>query len=223
MEQATEGDQLQFQNQGRFTTSLLAVNPVCAYHVVGSIRGVDVCFILDTGAAVSLLRKDVWDNVGSEHQLSPWTGPRLVGVEGTPLEVHGVATLEISLVGKPFLVDFVVVAVLRTQSILGLYFMEINQCVVNAGQKTLYLKGLGVPMQTAPSASCITQSSVALQESIRVPAFSEMEVMAESREVLAEGVWLLEKLQERGLPVLVAGAVVMPVRGGRRHVSQSAS
>ena len=47
-----------------------------------------------------------------------WTGPRLVGVEGTPLEVHGVATLEIPLVGKPFLVDFVVVAVLRTQSIL---------------------------------------------------------------------------------------------------------
>ena len=101
MERATEGDQLQFQNQGRFTTSLLAVNPVCAYHVVGSIRGVDVCFMLDTGAAVSLLRKDVWDNVGSEHRLSPWTGPRLVGVEGTPLEVHGVATLEISLVGKP--------------------------------------------------------------------------------------------------------------------------
>ena len=170
--------------------------------------------MLDTGAAVSLLRKDVWDNVGSEHQLSPWTGPRLVGVEGTTLEVHGVATLEISLVGKPFLVDFVVVAVLRTQSILGLDFMEINQCVVNAGQKTLHLKGLGVLMQTAPSASCITQSSVALQESSRVPAFSEMEVMAESREVLAEGVWLLEKLQERDLPVLVDGAVVMPVRGG---------
>ena len=38
--------------------------------------------------------------------------------------------------------------------------------------------------------------------------------MAESREVLAEGVWLLEKLQELDLPVLVAGAVVMPVRGG---------
>ena len=170
--------------------------------------------MLDTGAAVSLLRKDVWDNVGSEHQLSPWTGPRLVGVEGTTLEVHGVATLEISLVGKPFLVDFVVVAVLRTQSILGLDFMEINQCVVNAGQKTLHLKALGVPMQTAPSALCITQSSVALQESIRVPAFSEMEVMAESREVLAEGIWPLEKLQERDLPVLVAGAVVMPVRGG---------
>ena len=63
VERATEGDHLQCQNQGRFTTSLLAVNPVCAYHVIGSIYGVDVCFMLDTGAAVSLLRKNVWDNV----------------------------------------------------------------------------------------------------------------------------------------------------------------
>lgn len=166
------------------------------------------------GAAVSLLRKDVWDNVGSEHQLSAWTGPRLVGIEGTPLEVHGVATLEILLAGKAFLVDFVVVAVLRTQSILGLGFMENNQCVVSAGQKTLHLKGLGVPMQTASSASCTTQSSVVLHGSIRDLAFIEMEAMAESREVLAEGVWLPEKLQEWDLLVLVAGAVVMPVRGG---------
>ena len=117
VEWATEGNHLQSQNQGRFTTSLLVVNPVCAYHVA-HIWG-DVRFMLDMGAAVSLLRKNAWDNVGSEHQLIPWTGPRLVGVQGTPLEVHGVATLEILLAGKAFLVDFVVVAVPRTQSILG--------------------------------------------------------------------------------------------------------
>ena len=156
-EQATEGDSKILQNQGQCTASLLAVNPVCAYHVVGSIYGVEVCFMLDTGAAVSLLRKDVWDNTGgcSGHQLSPWTGPKLVGGEGTPLEVHGVATMEIALAGKYFQVDFVVVALLRTQSILGLDFMEGNQCVVNAGQKTLHLRGLGVPIQTVTRMSFI--------------------------------------------------------------------
>ena len=40
VERATEGNHLQCQNQGRFTTSLLVVNPVGAYHVVGSIYGV---------------------------------------------------------------------------------------------------------------------------------------------------------------------------------------
>ena len=94
--------------------------------------------------------------------------------------------------------------------------------MVSAGQKTLHLKGLGVPMQTASSASCTTQSSVALHGSIRDLAFIETEVMAESRKVSAEGLWLPEKLQERDLLVLVAGVVVMPVRGGKT-TCQSAS
>ena len=216
-EQVTEGDSKMFQNQGQCTASLLAVNPVCAYHVVGLIYGVQVCFMLDTGAAISLLRKDVWNDTGGDggHQLSPWAGPKLVGVEVTPLEVHGVATMEIALAGKYFQVDFVVVVLLRTQSILGLDFMEGNQCVVNAGQKTLHLRGLGVPIQTATRMSCLTESSVAFRESIRIPAFSEVEVMAESGEVLSEGVWLLERLREQDLPVLVAGAVVTPVTAGQ--------
>ena len=46
------------------------------------------------------------------------------------------------LVGKSFQVDFVVVAVLRAQSIPGLDFIESNQCIINAGQKTLQFRGL---------------------------------------------------------------------------------
>ena len=38
-----------------FETLLLAVNPATAYHVVGSVRGRDVRFMLDTGAAISLI------------------------------------------------------------------------------------------------------------------------------------------------------------------------
>ena len=62
-----------FQNQGQCTASLRAVNSVYAHHVVDSIYGVEVCFMLNKGAAVSLLRKDVWDDTGggAGHQLSP--------------------------------------------------------------------------------------------------------------------------------------------------------
>ena len=84
------------------------------------------------------------------------------------------------MAGKSFHVDFVVVTVLRAQLILGLDFFESHQCVVNTGQKTLQLKDLAVPMQIATSCA---QSSVALHKSIHVPAFSEMEVIAESRVV----------------------------------------
>jgi len=38
---------------------LLAVNPASAYHVLGSVSGVSVCFMLDTGASVSLVRDNI--------------------------------------------------------------------------------------------------------------------------------------------------------------------
>ena len=48
------------------------------------INNIRVSFLLDTGAAVSLIHKDVWEQVNTKkrQQLSP-TGHRLVGVDGT--------------------------------------------------------------------------------------------------------------------------------------------
>ena len=50
--------------------------------IVAIVKGSPVEFMLDTGAAVSLVRKDVWDRLGgaSRFGLSPWRGRHLVGV-----------------------------------------------------------------------------------------------------------------------------------------------
>ena len=64
---------------------LLVVNPTSAYHVAGYLNKVQVNFMLDTGAPVSLVRKDVFDQTRGE--LIPWAGGGLVGVEGTSLEI----------------------------------------------------------------------------------------------------------------------------------------
>ena len=49
--------------------------------------------LLDTGAAVTLLRKDTWDKVTSHspQQLVPWSETKLVGANGSPLNIHGSA------------------------------------------------------------------------------------------------------------------------------------
>jgi len=49
------------------TVDLLTVNPASAYHVLGSVSGVSVCFMLDTGALVSLVRDDIWRKVSGEN------------------------------------------------------------------------------------------------------------------------------------------------------------
>ena len=45
-------------------------------------KQLSVSLLLDTGAAVSLLRKDKWDLIASpaDLPLNPWNGPRLTGV-----------------------------------------------------------------------------------------------------------------------------------------------
>ena len=181
--------------------------------IMGNVNGVSVHFMLDTGAAVSLMQKAVWDNACGGRELAPWTGPQLVGVEGTSLLVHGAARIDVALAGKLLPVDVPAVGSLRVQSILGLNFLENNSCVVNAAKKALLLQGLGIPIQCSNHTSIISQSLVALRETLQIPAFCEMETMANTHEQLNGGVWLLEGLHDRYLPVLVAGAVVAPVMG----------
>ena len=60
---------------------------------------VPVEFVLDTGAAVSLIREDVWSRISksSPHvpQLQEWK--RLVGVNGSALSVKGFGKFLVSL------------------------------------------------------------------------------------------------------------------------------
>ena len=59
-------------NDNNIIIKLLAVNPAHAYHVISEIPGEvgNVKFMIDTGAAVSLIREDIWKRVaGSEPTL----------------------------------------------------------------------------------------------------------------------------------------------------------
>ncbi len=196
------------------TLSLLAVNPTAAYHAVGQVSGTRVCFMLDTGAAVSLIRKDVWDRLEhSPRELQPWTGHKLVGVEGSPIKVHGLATVDVRLAGNTVQGEFVIADSLRASAILGLDFLEKNQCVIDTARRTMNVQGVVIPLESPPQGLEITSSDVAVQETLRIPAFSERETMARVFQPLTDGNWLLGSAMRDDLPVLVAGAVVTPVLG----------
>ena len=72
------------------------------YRVEGKVGEVPISFLLDTGAAVTLLRKDTWERVsaGNQLRLSPWEGERLVGVDGSPLQVFGQVKVGTELIWK---------------------------------------------------------------------------------------------------------------------------
>ena len=60
----------------------------------------------------------------SNCSLEQWSGGRLVGVEGSSVPVHGMTTMGIQLQGQMVSIDFVVVEMLKVESLMGLDFLE---------------------------------------------------------------------------------------------------
>ena len=72
---------------------------------------------------MSLLRREQWSRQGGD-KMEQWDGGRLVGVEGSSVEVNGVVTMDIHIGGQTVRVDLVVFRALKVQSLIGLYFFE---------------------------------------------------------------------------------------------------
>ena len=71
--------------------------------------------------------------------------------------------------------EFIVAKTLRAEAILGLDFLEQNQCVINAEQRVLHLKGRALALSNTNSTSKTTSDAkVVLYESLCLPPLSEM-------------------------------------------------
>ena len=60
----------------------------------GMVNGSPTSFLLDTGAAVTLMRKDEWDHISLGMELEPWAEHNLVSIDGTPLLIYGHPTVD---------------------------------------------------------------------------------------------------------------------------------
>ena len=123
------------------------------------------------------------------------------------------AQTEIKLAGEIFNSNLVVADALTAEVILGLDFLEHNNCTIETGQRKLHFieRGISVALQTSRMESArVSHVRVTLGETVRVPASSELEVMARTSAPVDGGIWLLEKTSSERVPVMVARAVVAP-------------
>ena len=145
---------------------LSAINSANAYHVVEETPSREnVKFMIDTGGAVSLIREGVWTRIaGGNVGLSLWTGSQLLGAEENKINIKGDATMGFSIAGQKVEGDFLVTNCLSSEAILGLDFLEQNQCVIIAEQHTVHLQDNAVRIamgnrKTARAPTCPTQPS----------------------------------------------------------------
>ena len=98
-----------------------------------------MCFLVDTGAAVSLLNSTVWRKLTAKAslRLEPWLGARLVEAR-LPLVIFGTATISTSVV---------VVDALTTEGILGMDFLRQHQCTIDIPGNCLLLAHQGIKVQ----------------------------------------------------------------------------
>ena len=104
-------------------TDIVSTISAGGYRVEGKVNGTDILFLVDTGAAATLLRKDTWERVNTlQKQLTPCTEQRLVSVDGSPLQIHGRAKVELNLAGEGFDLEVTVVSTLMSEANWGLIF-----------------------------------------------------------------------------------------------------
>ena len=87
------------------------VMPTGGYRLPAKIDGVDIRILLDTGAAVTLLRHDIWLQIASQglRSLKPWPMVVLVSAGGNPLTIHGCGDITLGVGGRNFKTEMVVV------------------------------------------------------------------------------------------------------------------
>lgn len=172
----------------------------------------EASLIVDTGSSVSLIRHDVWKKA-FKGNISPWNGCRLIGANGTALEIVGkVEEAEIVHGEMTFATDFkVIVEGLTSEGILGLDFLERHQCFVDVSKGILTLSdgALHIPLQKKEDEGAqISQIvQVCLVDTVIVPPRSQV-IVGASTSSEGQGTWLLDGQYIKNCVVQVARTVV---------------
>ena len=200
----------------QLTVPSLSVTCGVSYSVKGVIGVVAIAFVVDTGAAVSLIRKDVWTqlvNRDSTLVLEQWSGKKLVGVNGASLSICGCGNIQVLFKGTPFMVTCIVTDDITIEAILGLDFLEANSCVIDCDQKVLTFPSqkLSIPfLSKTTTEQGVATVGLVLKEKTVVPAGSEMEVMVKIAGPVTNGTWFVGHKSATCNGVMVANAVVSP-------------
>ena len=96
------------------------------YILKGCVNGVCASILADTGTAVTLVSKEFWDKVKVDEQLKESMGRKLVGVQGSPLELHRISPIHIELQGEKFSTEAFVASNLTVDIIIRHDFFKEN-------------------------------------------------------------------------------------------------
>ncbi len=117
-----------------------------AVYVEGSVNGRKTPILVDTGSAVTILHKDVWNGVGG--QLRPTDIPVVVA-NGEPLNVLGATAVEIDIAGSRFSQEVLVTEDISQNLLLGSDFLVSNGFIIDFSEGLLWFNNSVAKLQVA--------------------------------------------------------------------------
>ena len=183
--------------------------------ISGQVNGVSANILVDTGAATTVLSKDMWDRSREQGaKLRSVTDRKLVSVQGTPLRLHGKAYIQIELPPEKFWIDVIVADTPTADVILGRDFLRSQRCSIEMkdASDVLHVKSRGqsVAMAAEQTAHDTVSLNVILEESVVVPPYSEVEVPGRIPAAATQKTWLVQGKQSKRCAAMVARALVEP-------------
>ena len=134
-----------------------------------------------------------------------------IGVNGHSIRVRGSVTVPITIMGRSFQQQFIIADHITAEGILGVDFMERNNCVVDLSERQITVENCMV-IPLASNVPCdhthVMTNHVTIKETVTIPAESELEMMVQLPSSC--GTWLMEGNRFKPDGVLVARAVVTP-------------
>eukprot|EP00731_Ephydatia_muelleri_P006855 Em0003g1103a len=145
----------------------------CSVAADGNVGKRSVNMLLDSGAAVSVIRSGVLED--KSRNLVMATSRTAIGANGLPLNVMGQVDLDICLGNFRTVHTFIVVRDLTFECILGADFLKVNKAVMDFRNNTLHLGNSTIKI---PSSDVSVSSNDA--HSISVHALEDMDIPGRS-------------------------------------------
>ena len=112
----------------------------------GEVRGIRIKFLIDTGPAITLISRVVFESINDYNMEELYKVPFEVWLaNGNKLQVMGGSKMKITLGSKQLMQD-VVVADIKAEGILGMDFLGNHQCILNVAKSEMKLDGDNIPL-----------------------------------------------------------------------------
>ena len=176
-----------------------------AVFVEGHLNHFGVRILIDSGAAVSLVRDDVWKVISPGRELQPYS-VLLQGATGEAIHVLGTCEITVHLGRKAFKHTLLVVTGLKQSCILGIDFLQCNQCVLDFQQRKMRV---GDQMVSLFGLEATEQMCLKLDANVRVLAGHEMiALIKEVPKILSGEDLIFEPKKLKSNDVWIARALV---------------